>query len=45
MVEGGRRLLSNLVHSQVALHRTFGGVVPEVAARDHLEKLPGLVTI
>ena len=43
VVEDGRRVLANLVHSQVALHRSFGGVVPEVAARDHLEKLPGLV--
>ncbi|MDX6664000.1 MAG: tRNA N6-adenosine threonylcarbamoyltransferase [Solirubrobacteraceae bacterium] len=44
MVEDGRRQLVNLVHSQVALHSEFGGVVPEVAARDHLDKLPGLVT-
>ena len=43
MVEDGRRVLANLIHSQVALHGSFGGVVPEVAARDHLEKLPGLV--
>jgi N6-L-threonylcarbamoyladenine synthase len=44
VVEGGRRQLSNLIYSQVALHAQFGGVVPEVAARAHLEKLPGLVT-
>jgi len=43
VVEDGRRVLANLIHSQVALHRSYGGVVPEVAARDHLEKLPGLV--
>ena len=43
MVEDGRRILANLIHSQEKLHRSFGGVVPEVAARDHLEKLPGLV--
>src|SRR5437763_8396836 len=43
VVEDGRRVLANLIHSQEALHRSFGGVVPEVAARDHLEKLPGLV--
>jgi N6-L-threonylcarbamoyladenine synthase len=43
VVEDGRRVLANLIHSQVALHGSFGGVVPEVAARDHLEKLPGLV--
>jgi N6-L-threonylcarbamoyladenine synthase len=43
VVEDGRRVRVNLIHSQEALHRSFGGVVPEVAARDHLEKLPGLV--
>ncbi|MGH7775675.1 MAG: tRNA (adenosine(37)-N6)-threonylcarbamoyltransferase complex transferase subunit TsaD [Candidatus Dormibacterales bacterium] len=43
VVEDGRRVLSNLVHSQEALHSAFGGVVPEMAARDHLERLPRLV--
>ena len=44
MVEGGRRQLANLIYSQVALHEQFGGVVPEVAARAHLEKLPSLIS-
>ena len=44
MIEDGRRQLANLIHSQVALHSEFGGVVPEVAARAHLEKLPALIT-
>jgi len=44
-VEGGRRVLANVIHSQVDLHREFGGVVPELAARDHLERLPGLVDL
>jgi N6-L-threonylcarbamoyladenine synthase len=35
--------LSNVIHSQVDLHKEFGGVVPELAARDHLERLPQLV--
>jgi N6-L-threonylcarbamoyladenine synthase len=43
VIEDGRRQLANLIYSQIALHREFGGVVPEVAARAHLEKLPGLV--
>jgi N6-L-threonylcarbamoyladenine synthase len=43
VIEDGRRQLANLIYSQVALHSEFGGVVPEVAARAHLEKLPGLV--
>ena len=37
VVEDGRRLLSNTVLSQIDLHREFGGVVPEIAARSHLE--------
>ena len=45
MVEGGRKTLSNVIHSQVQLHAGFGGVVPELAARDHLERLPGLVDL
>jgi len=44
VIEDGRRQLVNLIHSQVALHGEFGGVVPEIAARAHLEKLPDLVT-
>jgi N6-L-threonylcarbamoyladenine synthase len=39
----GRRILTNLVHSQYLRHAPHGGVVPELAARDHLEKLPDLV--
>src|SRR2546430_17628812 len=45
VVEDGRRVLSNVIHSQVELHRDFGGVVPELAARDHLERLPHLVDV
>ena len=36
VVEGGRRIHSNVVASQVALHAATGGIVPEVAARAHL---------
>ena len=39
----GPRICSNLVHSQLADHRPFGGVVPEIAARAHLDHLDGLV--
>jgi len=38
-------ILANLVHSQVDVHAEFGGVVPELAARDHLERLPRLVDL
>src|SRR5579864_9246813 len=40
LVEDGRRILSNVVSSQVQLHSHYGGVVPELAARSHLERLP-----
>ena len=43
VVEDGRSILSNVIHSQVDLHSKYGGVVPELAARDHLERLPHLV--
>ena len=44
-MDGGRRVLCNVIHSQVELHREFGGVVPELAARDHLERLPLLLDL
>ena len=39
----GREVLSNVIHSQVDVHKAFGGVVPELAARDHLARLPVLL--
>ena len=36
VVQDGRRILTSVVASQVALHSTTGGIVPEVAARAHL---------
>ncbi len=37
--EGGPEILSNIVSSQVDIHKEFGGVVPELAARAHIEKI------
>lgn len=37
VVEDGRLLLSNVVNSQIDIHAQYGGVVPEVAARSHIE--------
>ncbi|MCC8357198.1 MAG: tRNA (adenosine(37)-N6)-threonylcarbamoyltransferase complex transferase subunit TsaD [Oscillospiraceae bacterium] len=37
LVEDGRRVLTDQIFSQVALHKIYGGVVPEIAARSHLE--------
>ncbi len=45
VVEDGRKVLSNVIHSQTDLHKDFGGVVPELAARDHLERLPALLDL
>ena len=45
VVEDGRRILANVIHSQVDVHKEFGGVVPELAARDHLERLPQLLEL
>jgi len=39
IVEDGRRLISNVVASQAAIHARYGGVVPEVASRHHLEAI------
>jgi N6-L-threonylcarbamoyladenine synthase len=36
---GAGRLLSHEVHSQVAMHEAYGGVVPELASRDHIRRL------
>ena len=43
VVAGDRRILANEVFSQIEDHRPFGGVVPEVAARAHLELIDGVV--
>jgi N6-L-threonylcarbamoyladenine synthase len=43
VVEDGRTVLSNAVYSQIAKHRPYGGVVPEIATRSHVEKLPGII--
>jgi N6-L-threonylcarbamoyladenine synthase len=43
VVLNGQRVLANEVASQIELHNLYGGVVPEVASRRHLESLPKLV--
>lgn len=39
VVRSGRDVLSQVIFSQVALHRPYGGVVPEIASRNHVEKI------
>lgn len=42
IVEDGRKVLTDCIASQVALHRIYGGVVPEIASRKHIEAIYGL---
>lgn len=39
VVRNGREVLSNIISSQIALHTVYGGVVPEIASRKHVEKV------
>lgn len=39
VVKNGREVLSNVIASQIKIHKQYGGVVPEVAAREHLEAI------
>lgn len=43
IVEDGRRLLSNVVHSQIDIHTQYGGVIPEIAARSHIEVITPVI--
>lgn len=43
VVENGRRMLSNVISSQIDLHTLYGGVVPELASRKHMENINGVV--
>lgn len=39
VVKNGREVLSNVIHSQIDIHKQFGGVVPEIASRNHVEAI------
>jgi len=43
LVENGRKVLSNIVSSQIEIHKQFGGVVPEVASRNHIKNINGVL--
>ena len=43
VIEDGRKVLSNVVDSQVEEHKIYGGVVPEIASRRHVEAICGVV--
>ena len=44
VVENGREVRSNIISSQIALHTLYGGVVPEIASRKHIEKINQVIT-
>ena len=43
VVKNGREVLSNVIYSQIDLHTLYGGVVPEIASRKHIEKINQVV--
>lgn len=43
VVKNGRWVLSNVISSQIALHTLYGGVVPEIASRKHIENIDGVI--
>ena len=44
VVQDGVRILSNAISSQIDLHRPYGGVVPELASRNHLRLIDSVIT-
>ena len=43
VVKNGREVLSNVIYSQISTHTLYGGVVPEIASRKHIEKIDAVV--
>lgn len=43
LVKNGRDVLSNVISSQISVHKKFGGVVPEVASRKHIENISDVI--
>ena len=44
VVKNGRETLSNIISSQIDIHTVYGGVVPEIASRKHIERINQVVT-
>ena len=42
VVKNGREVLSNVINSQIKIHEKYGGVVPEIASRNHIEAISGV---
>lgn len=43
VVRNGREVLSNAIYTQIAIHEQYGGVVPEIASRKHVEKIDAVI--
>lgn len=43
IVKNGRQVLSNIVSSQIDIHKLYGGVVPEIASRNHIKNISGVL--
>ncbi len=43
VVRGGREILSNVINTQVDFHKKYGGVVPEIASRKHIENIDSVI--
>lgn len=43
IVRNGREVLANEVYTQIEIHKEYGGVVPEIASRNHVRKLPEVI--
>ena len=43
IVESGKRIISNIIYSQEKIHSDFGGVVPELASREHVKRIDSIV--
>ena len=45
VVKNGREVLSNVINSQIDIHTNYGGVVPEIASRKHIENIDGVIEL
>ena len=43
VVQDGTQILSNVIYTQIALHQQYGGVVPEIASRKHIENISAVI--
>ena len=43
IVKNGRKVLSNVIDTQISIHEKFGGVVPEIASRNHVEAISNVM--